>query len=79
MPKVVIKIFGAEATCEHYEWTSEDAQVAEMLNRLRHRHGPSGNDPDPNLTLAQKALELFGVGEIIHHEPYKRPEGDLIY
>jgi hypothetical protein len=65
---ITIKIAGTDttATIEGHVWTSAQPGLAEALNRLRRSHSPA--EPHPELTEAERMLELFG-GEVIHADP----------
>ncbi|RYX80928.1 hypothetical protein EON83_26320 [bacterium] len=71
---VTIRIFGRIATVKNYQWHCEAPTILEFLNSTLHPHGPSGADPDPDYTAAQRAIALYGHGEIIEHIVIERSE-----
>lgn len=74
---VVVQIGGIQATIDGYEWTSDDRQLTAILNALLLSAGPSGNDPHPDLTAAQAAVDALG-GEIVQADdvPF---DPDVVY
>ncbi len=61
---------------EEYEWESDDARLARLLNSLLDENGPSGADPHPAGTAAFEMVERFG-GEVIHSDPPPRKAGRI--
>jgi len=59
---------GEEAIVDGYEWVAADPSLRRMLNSFRQPYGPSASDPDPDYSLAEAAVKLFG-GEIISADP----------
>ena len=56
------------------EWGSDDRDLVDFLsNAVTHGlWGPGGDDPNPDLTLARKAVDLLG-GEVVEHEKDAMP------
>lgn len=64
----------AEIRDEDGRWHCEDQQFEEVLNTvLLDPDGASGADPNPALTLAWRAKELFG-GQIVKWDVTERDE-----
>lgn len=57
---VVLDLGGIRATVQDGKWTCGNVTRLKLLNTLTDPLGPNGNDPHPDLTLAQKAVKLFG-------------------
>jgi hypothetical protein len=73
-----IKITGITATCNGYNWTSEDDAIADFLNALLHPLGPSGSDPNPDATAAQEVINKLG-GEMVHFDPTPPIDPNVVY
>ena len=56
------------ATIDGYEWTSDDKNLAEYLNTMLDPLGPSGADPNPDLTAAQEAVKELGGKVVLFDE-----------
>ena len=52
-------------------WSSDDKILEKELNQAVDASDPSGSDPQPHLTFARQAIELFG-GKIIGSEEFAR-------
>ena len=50
----------AVATVTECQWTSDNTEFAQILMSLSPAFGPSGDDPDRDMTLAQAAIDLLG-------------------
>ena len=75
---VTISTKGKTATIDGYRWTSDDEALVAVLNAMLPEFGPSGADPDPDYTAAQRAVAEMG-GEIINaHDPLPF-DPDVIY
>lgn len=57
-----VRIGANTATVEDYRWTSDSAGLERSLNAMLDPSGPSGADPNPDLTAAQKAVKRLGGG-----------------
>jgi len=71
---VTVRIARAETSIEDYVWTSKEASLAGLLNAMLDPLGPSGADPNPDLTAAQAAIKILGgeildAGEPLPYEP----------
>ena len=66
---VQIDGYSEQATCNDYCWRSENSELETKLTELTidHEFGPSGADPNPDLTCAQKAVDLLG-GRIVSYK-----------
>lgn len=62
-----IRIGDVEAQVDAWVWTSEEASLAAMLNAALPPFGPSGGDPNPDLTLAQQVAEALG-GKLVRFD-----------
>jgi len=72
---VTIQVLKERATIDGYRWTGADPSLVELLNAMLDQYGPSGADPNPDLTAAKVAAEELG-GEIIDAgEPPEYVEG----
>lgn len=69
-----IQIGPFEATIDGWEWTCEDDTLQRLLNTMLDPYGPSGADPNPDLTAAQEAVERLG-GKIIRYDPTEYDPG----
>jgi hypothetical protein len=63
-----ITVHGIAAMVTDGVWVSQDAALVAILNALRDPWGPSGSDPNPDRTLAVKAVAHLG-GEIVSFDP----------
>jgi len=72
-----IFILGKKATITDYEWRADNPAVANLLNSLLDPAGPSGADPNPDLTTAQEIAIRFN-GEVLDFEPVKSETG-IVY
>ena len=70
-----IKTPHGEAVCEGYEWHCEDKVIERYLNSLLNPMGPGGEDPNPDLTAAEQALEEIPDSELVDYTPMNRVEG----
>ena len=61
---VTIRTIQDMATIDGYEWTGDNAQLVDLLNSMLAPYGPSGADPNPDMTAAQAAIDSIG-GEIV--------------
>lgn len=59
---------GLEATAADYAWRCADSVIERLLNTTIDPDGPGGEDPNPDYTLAQRAVRRFG-GEVIAFDP----------
>lgn len=71
---------GLEATIEGYHWTCDNPAFEKVLNNMLSSCGPSGSDPNPDLTAARKAVERYGA-EILYadHRNYEGDEPGVVY
>lgn len=58
---VVIDIIGTQATVQDYQWSCDDPDLLATLDSLKRPYGPSGDDPNPDQTLADRAVEVLGA------------------
>ncbi len=68
--KVKLDYQGIEATIDKYRWTSDNKQMARVLNNLLLPQGPPTDDPNPDLTAANEMVRLFG-GKVVSFEKSK--------
>lgn len=66
------------AEIEGGRWTSADKRLEAELNARMDPSGPSGADPDPDLTVARAAAHALG-GEIIQADGEDEYEEDAIF
>lgn len=64
------------ATINKYKWQSKNEALTAMLNAYLPTNGPSGADPNPDLTAARNIVAIFG-GEILHADPTEYVEGRI--
>lgn len=69
-----IRIGSNEATITDFQWTSSNKSLEALLNAYLDTSGPSGSDPNPDLTAAQAAVNRLG-GQIISYENMPYEEG----
>jgi len=74
--RATIEIGGEEATLEGWEWSSEDEELKEMLNRMLDVDGPSGADPAPSYHEAKRVIGIVG-GKIVDYELPEYEEGHV--
>lgn len=55
-----IDIHGIEATVTDGVWSCPQPSIQRLLQAMRDPDGPSGADPNPDLTLAREAAEGLG-------------------
>jgi len=57
-------------------WRSENPEVQKALNEILEmvRDDISGADPDPELTIAQAAVDQLGAVIVVHDEPEFDPK-----
>lgn len=55
-----VRIGGATATIDGYEWTTSNPTLKRMLDKLLDPNGPSGADPNPDHTAALAAIDKLG-------------------
>ena len=70
----IISLLGMKATIQAYEWVAEEERLKSLLNSLLDPFGPSGADPNPDLTAAQEAMHILG-GEVVSYDEIKNVEG----
>ncbi len=73
---VKVNIGGDVAEIEGYEWTGDNDALVDLLNAMLDSAGPSGADPNPDLTAAQNAIDRLG-GEIVHADEVEYVEGRI--
>ena len=59
--KATIEVNGITAVIEDWEWTSVDKTIANILNLMLDKLGPSGSDPAPNYHEAQRIASIIGA------------------
>jgi len=64
---------GTVAMAEDYTWQCDNPAVKVLLSTLLDPWGPLGSDPNPDLTLAQRAIDWLG-GKILHFDPTETDE-----
>ena len=64
----IVTAKGDIAILDQGRWTSENAELAGILNENFTVDNIPGYEPSPYNYLAKKAVEEFG-GEVTHHEP----------
>ena len=52
------------ATIDNYRWTGDSAALVELLNARLDPYGPSGADPNPDLSAAIRIADELG-GEVV--------------
>jgi hypothetical protein len=77
MAVIVRLASGTTAIIDGYYWTARDPTVAALLNAMLEAAGPSGADPDPDRTAAQRAIAVLG-GEILRADDAPFEDG-VIY
>lgn len=65
---VKVDFEGIEAAVDAGKWTCEESQAFERLLNTQAQLPVSGYHPDPDLQLAEQAIEFLGGGTIIHHD-----------
>lgn len=73
-----VRIHGQEATVDGYHWSSDNPTLARLLNAHMHHQGPSGADPDPDGTAADRAAQRHD-GEVIQRDNPPAYDPDVIY
>lgn len=68
---------GEEATIQQYKWTAKDESFTRLLNSLLDPDGPSGSDPNPDLTAAREIAKLLDGEVVSFQEMFVEP--GLIY
>jgi hypothetical protein len=72
-----IRIGDTEATIDGYEWSSDDKTLEKLLNLMLDPFGPSGADPNPDVTAARRIAARVG-GEVIRQDaPRRSPRAPL--
>lgn len=56
----IIEVLGKKYTIKDYKWTGPDKTTVKMLNSFLDPDGPSGSDPNPDATAAQKVVDEMG-------------------
>ena len=70
--------FGASiATIDGYKWRSANLPLASLLNARLPLYGPSGADPNPDLTAARELAAELGGTIIDEGEPMESIEGRI--
>lgn len=67
-----------QATITDYHWTSASPEFSGLLNAMLDKTGPSGADPDPDLTAAKTAARQLHA-HVIDHTPLDPPVDGRIY
>ena len=62
-----VRIGASEATIDGYVWTCEDKTLERLLNLMLDPFGPSGADPNPDVTAAHRTAARLG-GEVIRQD-----------
>lgn len=75
---VTIRIADIEATIQNLQWTCDDEDILAMLQSFVPRHGPSGADPWPDMTVAQEAMRLMR-GTLVASDPPPPPREGEVY
>lgn len=65
---------GHVATVAGGEWLCDDPLLLPLLNHLKPLDGPSGADPNPDLTLARAAVKRLG-GHVVSFDPTEHVPG----
>lgn len=73
---VKVNIGGDIAEIKDYEWAGDNDALVDLLNAMLDSGGPSGADPNPNLTAAQAAISRLG-GEILYADEVEYVEGRI--
>lgn len=73
---VKIDIAGNVATIKGYKWSGDNNVLVSLLNAMLDPAGPSGADPNPDLTAAQAAIDALG-GEITRADETEYVEGRI--
>jgi hypothetical protein len=58
---VLVELGGILAAFEEGEWKCDDPSTKAVLDTLVDPEGPSGADPDPDMTMAEKAKRVGAV------------------
>jgi hypothetical protein len=62
-----IRIGDTEATIDGYRWICEDKTLERLLNLMLDPFGPSGADPNPDVTAARRIAARVG-GEVMRQD-----------
>ncbi len=73
----IIEIHGIQAMLFEGRWSSSDAVFESLLNDMLDPDGPSGADPQPDVTEAERIAKELG-GKVVEFEFDESPEG-LVY
>lgn len=73
---VTVNIGGDIATIDGYEWQSTNEALQDLLNGMLDPLGPSGADPNPDLTAAQAAIAALG-GKVTQADKTEYVEGRI--
>ena len=65
-----------KATLDGYERSSDDKRFEDLLNTMFNPYGPSGADPNPDLTAAQAAVKELG-GKVISFDEVENVLGGI--
>lgn len=74
---VIVSFSGITAVIEDHVWRCEDSSLLRLLETTISPDGPSGADPNPDLTVAQAAVSAYN-GEIIYADDADYEEG-MVY
>ena len=65
-----------QATCTNYHWEADNETLAKYLNVLLDPNGPSGSDPNPDLTAARVAVNEIGA-KIVDYDDLEAVPGRI--
>ena len=74
--KSVIEIRAFICTLKGWRWYCENRQLEDLLNSELSVHGPSGADPQPEITEGRRIAKKYG-GKILQEVPYMRDAGTV--
>ena len=69
-----IRLLGMEAIIQDRKWVAENRELQSLLSSLLIPLGPSGADPNPDLTAAQEAMRILG-GDVVNYDAVETVKG----
>lgn len=63
-----IKILDEEYTIDGYEWSGLNKTVVNMLDSFLSPNGPSGSDPNPDATAAQRVIDELAIAAMVRFD-----------
>lgn len=74
-----IQIGAIIAIIRDQEVTCQDAKIKELIKGISHDQQPVGWDPNPDLSLANAAIQMLGGRILQFDEPTYNNDPDIVY